>query len=566
MTSRASGRDASARLARTAFLAVSGVAIAIGLFQATRLFWTSDDAYISFRYAANLNHGLGLVYNAGERVEGYSNFLWTLWCALGLRLGVAPERWAGLSGIACYGGTLALLAALAWARRGARAWPLPIAAVLGAAHRDWSVYATSGLETSLVALLATAGYALLVAPAKPRVFGAGLVFALAALTRLDAVIFAVVALGFLLWTERGSPRTILAYVAPLAAIGAPYAVWKLSYYGDLLPNTFYAKSASLSWWSQGLVYAVLYFRKYWALLLAAPLALVARAPHGEPPARAGASSGRAAALAACCAVAYTAYVARVGGDFMYARFLIPATPFFLVLLEWSIARLPSAWMRAGAAACCLAGLLATPSPVSGTHWVSGVADERAVYRGLNRERTVAIGHELARMFEGVPVRVAFRGAQAILAYESRAAVAIEATTGLTDSLVAHQRLTERGRVGHEKKAPYLYLIERRHVHLLIDNSPGLRDTLGAFVPAVFVHLGGLDGWVLWWDPPVMEALARRGARFADFPAYLDGYSERMPAMDDARVRADYVRFRRFYFDHVSDPERERPFLARLGRG
>jgi len=259
-------------------------------------------------------------------------------------------------------------------------------------------------------------------------------------------------------------------------------------------------------------------------------------------------------------------VARVGGDFMYARFLIPATPFFLVLLEWSIARLPSAWMRAGAAACCLAGLLATRSPVSGTHWVSGVADERAVYRGLNRERTAAIGHELARMFEGVPVRVAFRGAQAILAYESRAAVAIEATTGLTDSLVAHQRLTERGRVGHEKKAPYLYLIERRHVHLLIDNSPGLRDTLGAFVPAVFVHLGGLDGWVLWWDPPVMEALARRGARFADFPAYLDGYSERMPAMDDARVRADYVRFRRFYFDHVSDPERERPFLARLGRG
>src|SRR5438477_12672763 len=43
-------------------------------------FWFQnvDDAYISFRYGKNLMNGYGLVYNKGEYVEGYTNFLWTI--------------------------------------------------------------------------------------------------------------------------------------------------------------------------------------------------------------------------------------------------------------------------------------------------------------------------------------------------------------------------------------------------------------------------------------------------------------------------------------------------------
>ena len=55
----------------------------------SRAAWTCDDAFISYRYALNLVEGKGLVFNAGERVEGYSNFLWTLWCAVGLLLKVS---------------------------------------------------------------------------------------------------------------------------------------------------------------------------------------------------------------------------------------------------------------------------------------------------------------------------------------------------------------------------------------------------------------------------------------------------------------------------------------------
>src|SRR5262245_20357710 len=56
----------------------------IALFQAsvvvdgTRYFWIDDDEMISMRYARNLVDGHGLVWNAGEPVEGYTNPLWTL--------------------------------------------------------------------------------------------------------------------------------------------------------------------------------------------------------------------------------------------------------------------------------------------------------------------------------------------------------------------------------------------------------------------------------------------------------------------------------------------------------
>src|SRR5947209_17045602 len=43
-----------------------------------------DDAFISFRYADNLVRGWGLVWNEGERIEGYTNFLWTMLIAAAL--------------------------------------------------------------------------------------------------------------------------------------------------------------------------------------------------------------------------------------------------------------------------------------------------------------------------------------------------------------------------------------------------------------------------------------------------------------------------------------------------
>ncbi len=58
------------------------LSIAIFIFSCIKIDITQDDAYISFRYAANYLTGHGLVYNYGERVEGYTNFLWVMLLAL----------------------------------------------------------------------------------------------------------------------------------------------------------------------------------------------------------------------------------------------------------------------------------------------------------------------------------------------------------------------------------------------------------------------------------------------------------------------------------------------------
>jgi len=41
-----------------------------------------DDAYIILRYAKNILAGNGIVWNIGDRVEGYSSFLWLILISL----------------------------------------------------------------------------------------------------------------------------------------------------------------------------------------------------------------------------------------------------------------------------------------------------------------------------------------------------------------------------------------------------------------------------------------------------------------------------------------------------
>ena len=50
----------------------------------------TDDAFIPFRYLANLFAGHGLVYNPGERVWGYTNFLWIALLAPPIAGGIDP--------------------------------------------------------------------------------------------------------------------------------------------------------------------------------------------------------------------------------------------------------------------------------------------------------------------------------------------------------------------------------------------------------------------------------------------------------------------------------------------
>jgi hypothetical protein len=274
-----------------------------------------DDAYISYRYARNLVDGLGLVYNAGERVEGFTNLLWTLLVAGGVALGLDAPVVGHALGLASAAGLLVATAAYTatgLARERQLAAPVAAALVLVApAFRHW---ATLGMETPLFALLVTAGLA---AHARGRIGAAAAFASLATLTRPEGAVLAAVVFAAELaaaW-RRGGPAALgralrwpLAYASLLAAL----TIFRLAYYGAPLPNTFYAKVGGLPWES-GLLY-VGRFLVEGAWLLLVPAWLGARR---VPALRPGAAAAGAFALAAVL----------VGGDvFAHSRFLLPALP------------------------------------------------------------------------------------------------------------------------------------------------------------------------------------------------------------------------------------------------
>ena len=67
-------------------------ALAVYAFLCHQLNFTQDDAYISYRYVANFLNGDGLVYNIGERVEGYTNFGWVIYLIMWVHWERATSR------------------------------------------------------------------------------------------------------------------------------------------------------------------------------------------------------------------------------------------------------------------------------------------------------------------------------------------------------------------------------------------------------------------------------------------------------------------------------------------
>jgi hypothetical protein len=297
--------------------------------------WTyrflTDDAFISFRYAHNLVAGQGLVFNPGERVEGYTNFLWVLALGVALRFGWEPVSaavWfsAGATALLWVGAAL-----WGWRQLGVRRAYLALLAPLAlATHRSFAVWSTSGLETRLFELLILGGLAATWAELQRprRVPWSSLWFVLAVWTRPDATVVAVGAMlgrEWVLW-RRGAFRrrdAVLRGLAFLVPLGL-HEAWRLAYYGQPLPNTYYAKLDGELRFAQGGQYAAFFAVEY-ALLLWLPfLAEGVRGWRRNAPGLATIILGGL--------VPYLAYVIAAGGDHFEFRPLdVMAVPLALLL-------------------------------------------------------------------------------------------------------------------------------------------------------------------------------------------------------------------------------------------
>lgn len=321
--------------------AVLAVAVAYVLFT-RRLLFTQDDAYISFRYAKHLIEGHGLVFNPGERVEGYSNFLWTLLVAAAMKLQYDPVPASQVLGIAF--GVLALLTAARFVRGLEGRWG--VGAVAAAAfvgmNPAFELWSNGGLETAMFAFLAVAGLERGLAPdVGPRGRRlAPFLLAAASLTRPEGPLLFALYLGVRAFdTWRGGPcadadgrRGLVLDAARFAAILVPYAAFKLLYFGDLLPNPFYAKTGwSLEHLRLGVAYAGDFLGAYgfWGISLVAGGACVL-AHRGR---------GVEARLLAIW-LAWAAYVVLIGGDVLYQhRFWLHVLPLGAVLLGRGVTEL-----------------------------------------------------------------------------------------------------------------------------------------------------------------------------------------------------------------------------------
>ncbi len=218
-----------------------------------------DDAGISFAYARNLAAGHGLVSQPGvPPVEGYSNFLWVLLLALLFPLGLFdPTITPKVVGI-----VLVLLAFFFYDRAGA-ALPLRrgrllagLSLLLLALNTTFTAWSTAGLENPLYTLLLVLLLWTTVRdPARwTTALPAGLLAAGVALTRPDGIVFAAAyPLLLLLPAARPTPArpgrqragALLAYLAAFAVPYGAYLAFRLLYFGDFFPNTYYVKGGAM---------------------------------------------------------------------------------------------------------------------------------------------------------------------------------------------------------------------------------------------------------------------------------------------------------------------------------
>lgn len=323
-----------------------------------------DDAFITYRYAQNLAKGHGLVLNPGERVEGYTNFLWTVIHAIPERFGWTTPRFGEILGLTIFVVTVAVVLRLFRAIIGDETRAVfAVLVLLG--NLSFVGYGTSGMETMLQTLLATAvGFLLMPGITHPRLglasrrVAAGALGGIALLVRLDTTV--LVATWFvvsLVWEWRASSsddpnsgpvpegegdgrvaaavRGALQMGVPVLVIVVPWLVWKADYYGSLLPNTLAAKTGASLWqpYAYGLFYLAGFLVWYGVFLLIGRWRRHRRSLFALP----------GVVPAAIVVGVWCLYIVYVGADFMEFRFLVPVLPFLALAAAHLIDRFTSLW-------------------------------------------------------------------------------------------------------------------------------------------------------------------------------------------------------------------------------
>jgi arabinofuranosyltransferase len=496
-----------------------GMTIVLGVV--IRTAWISDDAFITFRTADNIVHGYGARWNVDERVQSYTHPLWLGIFTAAYAITREPYYTALALSI-----VLTMIAVRLLTQHLALTPWHAVALFAGLiSSKAFVDYATSGLENALtyVLLLTFLWRWWVEPPGTRRTRRLFLIGSLVMVNRMDLLLLVGPALAI----EIGGGR--LRHSVGAAVTGMlPFIAWELFsvvYYGFLFPNTAYAKLQTglpqPELIRRGLEYAVstALFDPVTLPLIAAALLTVAARPRRDWPLAAG-------------VVAYTAYVAAIGGDFMLGRFFTPQ-------LIWSaglLAHTPIPQDRitgpVAAAALVLLGLCAPwePAALSGfgywrfsnllhhnsspTPWdnyrylrFGDADDERRMYydtAGLFQQRGAQPTPPHIWAIEGAAMRakgrhvvisdsVGFRG------YFAGPAVHIVDRFALCDPLLARLPPRPGGRIGH-----FLREVPAGYVETLSSGVNSIADPdVGAYYKELRLIVAGPI-----WSAARMKAILR----------------------------------------------------------
>jgi len=194
--------------------------------------WGYDDPFITYRYAANLLHGLGFVYNPGERVLSTTTPLFTLLLAL---LG---NLWPDLPHLANLLGAFSLAMGGLFLWDLAHTWQAPLVGWSGLLLYPTFplLVSTLGSETLLYLAFCLGAFAFYARQRYPLM---AVCVALAILTRPDGILVAfILAAHYFLWIRRPVPWLAVALFLGLTV---PWFAFAWTYFGSPLPATLAVK-------------------------------------------------------------------------------------------------------------------------------------------------------------------------------------------------------------------------------------------------------------------------------------------------------------------------------------
>lgn len=429
--------------------------------------FVQDDAFISFRYAKNFIKGWGLVFNKGERVEGYTNFLWTLIMSIPIKMGIDPVLFSYLLGILLFFLSLLLTYKLANLILKSKKQSLLTVFLLGTNY-TFSCYATGGMETQLQTAAILISFSLLFAFSSNqkssliRLFILSTILAMLILIRPDSILFVLILFtGFYLITKRNNTthtvifKKYVVLTIPFLTLMIIYLIWKIDYYGNVLPNTYYVKASGNTSIIHGLLYSVRFLTSYWLFPFVIIMLIYLKDLKKN--------TGNKIKLLAAAILIWTLYIIKVGGDFMEFRFFVPVMPFLFIILVWMIFNLfQSGKLRS---AFVLIIFIGSFYHLLTFHFQSEIESITYLKSHLTApdQNWVGTGKRLGRLFKGENVLIAVSPAGAVPYFSNLPSLDMY---GLNDPNIAREKNIVSYRPGHQKLAAIDYL-QDQNVNILI---------------------------------------------------------------------------------------------------